>query len=88
MIGINNKYMEKLQVIQILKDELQLENEILMHNLEKKNQRIEELQEVEQTLENEKKEYDRLLKEYNKIIYSRSYKMIQKLKGIIKKGNN
>ena len=88
MIGINNKYMEKLEVIQILKDELQLENEILMHNLEKKNQRIEELQEVEQTLENEKKEYDRLLKEYNKIIYSRSYKMIQKLKGIIKKGNN
>ena len=81
--------MELNEIINILNKELKIENEVLMQNMEKKNTKISELEQENINLKNEnnriKQEYEKIQQEYNKIVYSRSYKLTQKLVKLIKK---
>lgn len=81
--------MELNEIVDILNKELKIENEVLMHNMEKKKSTIKELEQENINLKNEnnrlKQEYEKIQEEYNKIIYSRSYKLTQKLVKLIKK---
>ena len=81
--------MELIEITNILNKELKIENEVLMQNMEKKNSIIKELEQENINLKNEnnrlKQEYENIQKEYNKIIYSRSYKLTQKIVKFIKK---
>lgn len=89
--------MDLNETTKILNKELQIENDVLMQNIEKKNISIKELENknadlisnIDTLTKNYKdlqEEYKILQNEYNKIIYSRSYKIIQKVKRIIKRG--
>ena len=81
--------MELNEIAKILNKELKIENEVVMQNMEKKNSIIKELEQENINLKNEnnrlKQEYEKIQKEYNKIIYSRSYKLTQKIVKLIKK---
>ena len=81
--------MELIEITNILNKELKIENEVLMQNMEKKNSIIKELEQENIKLKNEnnrlKQEYEKIQKEYNKIIYSKSYKIMQKIVKFIKK---
>lgn len=81
--------MELNEITNILNKELKIENEVLMQNMEKKNTKISELEQENINLKNEnnriKQEYEKIQQEYNKIVYSRSYKLTQKLVKLIKK---
>lgn len=81
--------MELIEITNILNKELKIENEVLMQNMEKKNSIIKELEQENINLKNEnsriKQEYEKIQQEYNKIVYSRSYKLTQKLVKLIKK---
>ena len=81
--------MELNEVANILNKELKIENEVLMQNMEKKNTKISELEHENIDLKNEntrlKQEYEKIQEKYNKIIYSRSYKITQKIVKLIKK---
>lgn len=66
----------------IINRELTIENSILMENIQKKDRYIENLQEEKQNLEKRNRD---LQKKLDSIIYSRSYKVIQKVKKIIKR---
>lgn len=81
--------MELIEITNILNKELKIENEVLMQNMEKKNSIIKELEQENINLKNEnsrlKQKYENIQKEYNKIIYSRSYKLTQKIVKLIKK---
>lgn len=68
--------MEVEKELEIINRELEIENNTLVQNIEKRKEQIKILQD-----ENKK-----LREELDKIIYSRSYKMMQKIKGIIKRG--
>lgn len=72
--------MEEKKKLEILKRELEIENNILKQN-------------YKQEKDENKKKIDRLEQERNElqskldsIIYSRSYKLIQKIKNILKRG--
>lgn len=67
--------MELSEKFDIIKKELELEKEILIKNNEESKKRI-------QFLENENKE---LRESLDKIIYSRSYKIMNKIKKVIKR---
>ena len=80
---------------QILKRELEIENNLLIQNIsqfkyqvQEKEKEIEELKKENSILKNEniitKESYKNLQDEYNKIIYSRSYKITRKIINIIK----
>lgn len=81
--------MELNEVAKILNKELKIENEVVMQNMEKKNTKISELEKENINLKNEnsrlKQEYEKIQEKYNKIIYSRSYKITQKIVKLIKK---
>lgn len=81
--------MELIEISNILNKELKIENEVLMQNMEKKKSTIKELEQENINLKNEnnrvKQEYEKIQEEYNKIIYSRSYKITQKIVKLIKK---
>ena len=81
--------MELSEITNILNKELQAENEVLISNMDKKNVAIRELELENENLKIEndkiKNEYSKLKDEYNKIIYSRSYKLTQKIVKFIKK---
>lgn len=81
--------MELNEVAKILNKELKIENEVVMQNMEKKNTKINELEHENINLKNEnirlKQEYEKIQEKYNKIIYSRSYKITQKIVKLIKK---
>lgn len=66
--------MELSEKFDIIKKELELEKEILIKNNEENKKRI-------QFLENENKE---LRESLDKIIYSRSYKIMNKIKKVMK----
>lgn len=66
--------MELSEKFDIIKKELELEKEILIKNNEESKKRI-------QFLENENKE---LRESLDKIIYSRSYKIMNKIKKVMK----
>lgn len=68
--------MELSEKLKIINRELELEKNILMSNIEENKKYI-------QLLEQENQE---LRESLDKIIYSRSYKMMQKIKRIIKRG--
>lgn len=82
--------MEENRKIKFINKELQIENDVLMSNLQKKIDENEELKSENENLkkenENLKNENQNLRSELDKIVYSRSYKMIQKAKKIIKRG--
>lgn len=81
--------MDLSEITKILNKELKIENEVLMQNVEKKNTIIKELKHENTNLKNEnnrlKQEYEKIQENYNKIIYSRSYKLTQKIVKLIKK---
>lgn len=81
--------MELNEVAKVLNKELKIENEVVMQNMEKKNTKISELEKENINLKNEnsrlKQEYEKIQEKYNKIIYSRSYKLTQRLVKLIKK---
>lgn len=89
--------METIKKYEILNNELTIENEILMNNLQKIKSDCEQTKKLNIELEyknielknsNEflKKEYEELRNEMDKIKYSRSYKFINKIKKIVKRG--
>ncbi len=61
---------------EIINKELIIENNILIENLQKKREEVQNL----------KKENEYLRRKLDQIIYSRSYKAVQKIKKIIKRG--
>ncbi len=80
---------------QILKKELEIENEVLMQNIKQFQDKIQEQEKEIQKIEVEKKilkddninirkSYDMLQDEYNKIIYSRSYRITRKIVNLLK----
>lgn len=76
---------------QIIKRELEIENTVLIQNINQFKKKIQEKENYIKELELENKElkivqenfYD-LQEKYNKIIYSRSYKITKKIMKIIK----
>ena len=76
---------------QIIKRELEIENTVLIQNINQFKKKIQEKENYIKELELENKElkivqenfYD-LQEKYNKIIYSRSYKIAKKIMKIIK----
>lgn len=86
--------MEISEKYKILNKELNIENKILMENMQNKmnktNEEMSKLKHENLVLKDEneflKKEYEKLRIDMDKIIYSRSYKILNKLKGIIKRG--
>lgn len=66
----------------IINRELAIENSVLLENMQKKNIYIENLEEEKQRL---KKENKVLRENLDSIMYSRSYKIIQKVKKIVKR---
>lgn len=82
--------MELNKINEILKKELEIENNFLINNIEKQKKQIFELKNSNEKLKQEniyiKNEYENLKKEYDAIIYSRSFKIIKRIKSIIKRG--
>lgn len=75
--------MELVNKITLLKQELELENEILKKNIKIKEEQNKELVKQNDFVIQENKELrDRL----DQILYSRSYKFLQKCKKLIKRG--
>lgn len=68
--------MEKIRKLEILNRELELENNLLKEKQKENQKKIEELESQKRTLQ----------EELDKIYYSRSYKIIQKIKKILKRG--
>lgn len=68
--------MEKIRKLEILNRELELENNLLKEKQKENQKKIEELESQKRTLQ----------EELDKIVYSRSYKIIQKIKKILKRG--
>lgn len=89
--------MEAKKQNEIINRELVIENNVLMENLQKANEKVKNIQDDNQKLKNENQELKNRVKELedrerqlqeelDKIIYSRSYKLIQKVKKIIQRG--
>lgn len=81
---------------EILKRELEIENNVLIQNIknlkaqtQEKEKKINELEKNNKTLISNynklQNDYNFFKDEYNKIIYSRSYKFIMKIKSLIKR---
>lgn len=66
----------------LINKELIIENDILMENLEQKKKEVQELKEKNQQLENINHD---LREQLDAITYSRSYKLTQALKKIVKR---
>ena len=75
--------MELVNKITLLKEELELENEVLKRNIERKNEENKELEKQNDFIMQENKE---LRDKLEQILYSRSYKFLQKCKKLIKRG--
>ena len=89
--------MEEKSKIKIINKELEIENNILIENLKNKEKKMDNLKKENELLEQKNedlkaekefiiKENQDLRDELDKIVYSRSYKMIQKAKKIIRRG--
>ena len=79
--------MEEKRKLEILNRELEIENNILKQKLkQEKEDSIKEINEVE--LERKRLELERneLQDKIDSIIYSRSYKLVQKITNILKRG--
>lgn len=75
--------MELIEKLTLLKEELELENNLLKKKLKEKDEYMKELKKQNtELIENNKS----LREELDAIIYSRSYKIIQKCKRLIKRG--
>lgn len=61
---------------ELINTELAMENKIMMENTKKQSEKIKLLEE----------ENAKLREDLNKIIYSRSYKILQKMRKVIKRG--
>ena len=61
---------------ELINTELAMENKIMMENNKKQSEKIKLLEE----------ENAKLREDLNKIIYSRSYKILQKMRKVIKRG--
>lgn len=75
--------MELVDKITLLKEELQLENEVLKKNIKIKEEKNKELEKQNDFIVQENKE---LRDKLDQILYSRSYKFLQKCKKLIKRG--
>ena len=75
--------MELVNKITLLKEELELENEVLKKNIKIKEEKNKELEKQNDFIVQENKE---LRDKLDQILYSRSYKFLQKCKKLIKRG--
>lgn len=75
--------MELVDKITLLKEELELENEVLKKNIKIKEEKNKELEKQNDFIVQENKE---LRDKLDQILYSRSYKFLQKCKKLIKRG--
>lgn len=75
--------MELVDKITLLKEELELENEVLKKNIKIKEGKNKELEKQNDFIVQENKE---LRDKLDQILYSRSYKFLQKCKKLIKRG--
>lgn len=72
--------MDLIEKLTMLKEELELENDVLKKNIEQKDKQNKELEKQNNfVMEENKKLRDKL----EQILYSRSYKAIQKIKKFI-----
>ena len=75
--------MDLVDKITLLKEELELENEVLKKNIKIKEEKNKELEKQNDFIVQENKE---LRDKLDQILYSRSYKFLQKCKKLIKRG--
>ena len=86
--------MNEIEKIKLLKDELEIENQILKEKLKKSKktmaQQENEIKELVNqknlTIKNLESQKNEIQEKLDKILYSRSYKVIRKLNGILKRG--
>lgn len=72
--------MDLIEKLTMLKEELELENDVLKKNIEQKDKQNKELEKQNNFVMEENKE---LRDKLEQILYSRSYKAIQKIKKFI-----
>lgn len=75
--------MELVDKITLLKEELELENKVLKKNIKRKKEENKELEKRNDFIMQENRE---LRDKLEQILYSRSYKFLQKCKKLIKRG--
>ena len=74
--------MENIKKLEILNTELELENKILKENLQKEKNKVKEKEKI---IEEITKSKEKIQVELDKILYSRSYKLTQKIIKILKR---
>ena len=74
--------MENIKKLEILNNELELENKVLKENLQKEKEKVKDKEKIIEELTISKQ---KIQGELDKILYSRSYKLTQKIIKILKR---